>query len=122
MMLQARRGGWWDANKVGLSPPLIETEAGWLVLTHGVGAMRIYSLGAILLDLDEPQRVLARSTMPIVSPHKDRPGGYVPNVVYSCGGFAHNDILVLPYGVGDQSISIATLSIEQLLSTLQPER
>ena len=59
--------------------------------------------------------------MPIISPDKDQSGGYVPNVVYSCGGFAHNDILVLPYGVGDQSISIATLSIEQLLSTLQPE-
>ena len=111
----------WEILQLGNCGSPIETEAGWLVLTHGVGAMRIYSLGAILLDLDEPQRVLARSTMPIVSPNKDRPGGYVPNVVYTCGGFAHNDMLVLPYGVGDQSISIATLSIEQLLSTLQPE-
>jgi predicted GH43/DUF377 family glycosyl hydrolase len=111
----------WEILQLGNCGSPIETEAGWLVLTHGVGAMRIYSLGAILLDIDEPQRVLARSTEPILSPDKDRPGGYVPNVVYSCGGFAHNDILVLPYGVGDQSISIATLSIEQLLSTLQTE-
>jgi predicted GH43/DUF377 family glycosyl hydrolase len=111
----------WEILQLGNCGSPIETDAGWLVLTHGVGAMRTYSLGAILLDLDEPQRVLARSIMPILSPDKNRPGGYVPNVVYSCGGFAHNDILVLPYGVGDQSISIATLSIEQLLSTLQPE-
>ena len=111
----------WEILQLGNCGSPIETEAGWLVLTHGVGAMRIYALGAILLDLDEPQRVIARSTKPILSPDKRRHGGYVPNVVYSCGGFAHNDILVLPYGVGDQSISIATLSIEQLLSTLQPE-
>jgi predicted GH43/DUF377 family glycosyl hydrolase len=112
----------WEILQLGNCGSPIETEAGWLVLTHGVGAMRIYSLGAVLLDIDEPQRVLARSTKPILSPDKQRDGGYVPNVVYSCGGFAHNDILVLPYGVGDQSISIATLSIDQLLSTLQRER
>ncbi|MEO5840545.1 MAG: glycoside hydrolase family 130 protein [Acidimicrobiales bacterium] len=111
----------WEILQLGNCGSPIETSEGWLVLTHGVGAMRTYSMGAILLDLDEPQRVIARSVDPILSPDKYRRGGYVPNVVYSCGGFAHNDILVLPYGVGDQSISVATLSIEQLLSTLQPE-
>ncbi|MEO8693971.1 MAG: glycosidase [Acidimicrobiales bacterium] len=111
----------WEILQLGNCGSPIETSAGWLVLTHGVGAMRTYSLGAILLDLDEPQRVIARSAEPVLSPDKHRLGGYVPNVVYSCGGFAHNDVLVLPYGIGDQTIAIATLSIEQLLSTLQPE-
>ena len=80
--------------------------------------MRTYSLGIILLDLNEPQRVIARSMNPILSPGDDRRNGYVPNVIYSCGSFVHNDTLVLPYGIGDQSISIATLSIEQLLASL----
>ena len=111
----------WEILQIGNCGSPIETDAGWLVLTHGVGPMRTYSLGALLLDLDEPQRVLARSSMPIISPSMDRRDGYVPNVIYSCGGFAHDDTLVLPYGIGDQTISIATLSISELLSTLHPE-
>ena len=110
----------WEILQLGNCGSPIETRAGWLVLTHGVGPMRTYSIGALLLDLDEPQRVLARSAAPILSPDPARCAGYVPNVVYTCGGFVHNDILVLPYGIADQSISIATLSIEQLLSTLEP--
>ena len=109
----------WEILQLGNCGSPIETEDGWLVLTHGVGPMRTYSLGAILLDLDEPQRVLARSEGPIVSPCNDGRGGYVPNVVYSCGAFAHNDILVLPYGIADQTISIATMSINDLLGTLR---
>jgi len=112
----------WEILQLGNCGSPIETEAGWLVLTHGVGPMRTYSLGAILLDLDEPERVLARSEAPIISPGKDRRDGYVPNVVYSCGAFAHDDVLVLPYGIADQTISIATLSIRQLLDTLRTER
>jgi predicted GH43/DUF377 family glycosyl hydrolase len=111
----------WEILQLGNCGSPIETADGWLVLTHGVGPMRTYSLGVLLLDLDQPQRVLARSVHPILAPTPARRDGYVPNVVYSCGGFAHNDILVLPYGIADQSISIATLSIEQLLSTLQRE-
>jgi predicted GH43/DUF377 family glycosyl hydrolase len=109
----------WEILQLGNCGSPIETDAGWLVITHGVGPMRTYSLGAILLDLDEPQRVIARSDAPILSPDKDLQGGYVPNVVYSCGGFAHNDVLILPYGVGDQTISIATLSIDDLVRSLR---
>lgn len=110
----------WELLQLGNCGSPIETEAGWLVLTHGVGAMRTYSLGVVLLDLDEPQRVIASSELPIVTPRQDQRDGYVPNVVYSCGGFAHGDVLVLPYGVADQSVAIATMSIRELLASLTP--
>ncbi len=112
----------WEILQLGNCGSPIETAAGWLVLTHGVGPMRTYSLGAMLLDLEEPGRVIARCVDPILTPGNDRRDGYVPNVVYSCGGFAHGDILVVPYGVADQSISIATFSIDDLLRTMRAER
>ena len=111
----------WEILQLGNCGSPIETSDGWLVLTHGVGPMRTYSLSAILLDLAEPQRVIARSVTPILAPGNDRRDGYVPNVIYSCGGFAHGDVLVLPYGIGDQTISIATLSIRALLDSMQRE-
>jgi predicted GH43/DUF377 family glycosyl hydrolase len=109
----------WELLQLGNCGSPIETEHGWLVLTHGVGAMRTYSLGAMLLDLDEPNRVLARTEHPIISPDAGHRDGYVPNVIYSCGGFAHNDTLVLPYGIADQSISIATVSISNLIDSMR---
>ena len=110
----------WEMVQLGNCGSPIETDAGWLVLTHGVGPMRTYSLGAILLDLEDPRRVLARTDGPIMMPDGDRAYGYVPNVVYTCGGMAHGDTLVLPYGIGDQKIAIATLSINDLLTTMSP--
>jgi len=110
----------WEILQLGNCGSPIETEAGWLVLTHGVGPMRTYSLGAILLDLDEPHRVISASPQPLITPDDGRLGGYVANVVYSCGGFAHGDRLVVPYGIGDQRISIATMSIEELLNEMEP--
>ena len=109
----------WEILQLGNCGSPIETPHGWLVLTHGVGAMRTYSIGAILLALDEPQHVLATSIEPLLSPGHNQRDGYVPNVVYSCGGFAHGDTLVLPYGVGDQTIAIATMSIEELVDSMQ---
>lgn len=111
----------WEVLQLGNCGSPIETEAGWLVLTHGVGPMRTYSLGVILLDLEAPQRVVARSDGPILVPTAHRRDGYVPNVVYTCGALAHHDTLVLPYGIADQSISIVTLSITQLLASLRWE-
>jgi predicted GH43/DUF377 family glycosyl hydrolase len=111
----------WEILQLGNCGSPIETDAGWLVLTHGVGPMRTYCLGALLLDLDEPHRLIARSHEPIISPGRDQREGYVPNVVYTCGALALGDVLVLPYGVGDQTISIVTMSIDQLLGTLRPE-
>lgn len=110
----------WELLQLGNCGSPIETVDGWLVLTHGVGAMRTYSLGALLLDLDDPSKVIAGSEHPILAPYRDNQDGYAPNVVYSCGGFAHGDVLVLPHGVADQTIAIATLSIRQLLASLTP--
>ncbi len=111
----------WDLLQLGNCGSPIETDEGWLVLTHGVGPMRTYALGVLLLDLDDPERVIARSSQPIVTPAAERRDGYVPNVVYSCGGFAFGDVLVLPYGIADQTIAIATLSVRDLLSSLTPD-
>ena len=108
----------WEVLQLGNCGSPIETARGWLVLTHGVGPMRTYSLAALLLDLDEPDHVLARSTTPLLTPTATQRDGYVPNVVYSCGAFAHDDTLVLPYGVADQSIAIATVSITELVDSL----
>jgi predicted GH43/DUF377 family glycosyl hydrolase len=96
----------------------IETDEGWLVLTHGVGAVRTYAIGALLLDLDDPSRVIATGTEPILRPTPDGRDGYVPNVVYTCGALAIGDRLVLPYGIGDQTIAVATLSIRDLVGSM----
>ncbi|MDT5305120.1 MAG: hypothetical protein QOE48_788, partial [Mycobacterium sp.] len=114
----------WEALQLGNCGPPIETDAGWLVLTHGVGPMRTYSIGAILLDLDDPTRVLGRLRRPLLSPAHDDQNGYVPNVVYSCGALVHADALVIPYGIADGAIGIATAPLPQLLDTIvqQPDR
>lgn len=108
----------WEVLQLGNCGPPIETEAGWLVLTHGVGPMRTYRIGALLLDLDDPTRIVGRLRQPLLSPASDEQDGYVPNVVYSCGALVHADTLVLPYGVGDAAIGIATVPLPELLAAL----
>jgi predicted GH43/DUF377 family glycosyl hydrolase len=108
----------WRLMQVGNCGSPIETEAGWLVLTHGVGPMRVYSLGALLLDLDDPTRVLGALDDPLLSASPDERDGYVPNVVYSCGGLKCGDTLVVPYGFGDMGIEFATASIPELLDRM----
>ena len=108
----------WETVQVGNCGPPIETDRGWLVLTHGVGAMRTYSIGAILLDLDDPSIVLGRLEHPLLAPEPDEQDGYVPNVVYSCGGFVHDELLWLPYGIGDARISVAYVPLAELLAAL----
>lgn len=110
----------WEALQLGNCGPPIETEDGWLVLTHGVGPMRTYRIGAILLDLDDPTRILGRLAEPLLSAADDERDGYVPNVVYSCGAFVHAGTLVLPFGVGDAAIRIATVPLPELLGALRP--
>jgi predicted GH43/DUF377 family glycosyl hydrolase len=108
----------WEALQLGNCGPPIETEAGWLVLTHGVGPMRTYRIGAMLLDLDDPARILGQLHQPLLSPAVDEQDGYVPNVVYSCGALVHGGTLVVPYGIGDAAIGVATVPLRELLTAL----
>jgi predicted GH43/DUF377 family glycosyl hydrolase len=108
----------WDLIQVGNCGSPIETDAGWLVLTHGVGPMRRYSLGAILLDLDNPERVIAELTDPLLEPDDTERDGYVPNVVYSCGGLIHAGTLWLPYGASDTRIGFATMPVAAVLDRM----
>lgn len=109
----------WETLQLGNCGPPIETDAGWLVLTHGVGPMRTYSIGAILLDLDDPTRVIGRLRRPLLTPAPDEQDGYVPNVVYSCGSLVHADTLVIPYGICDSAIGIASVPMGELLAALE---
>jgi predicted GH43/DUF377 family glycosyl hydrolase len=96
----------------------IETERGWLLLTHGVGPLRQYSIGAALLDLDDPSRVLGRLKEPLIHWKNENRFGYVPNVVYSCGSIAHGDMLIIPYALSDQQTTIALISLGEILDRL----
>jgi predicted GH43/DUF377 family glycosyl hydrolase len=109
----------WEMLQLGNCGSPIETDAGWLVLTHGVGPMRVYSIGAILCDLDDPTRVVGRLRTPLLTPTPAEQDGYVPNVVYSCGSLVHGGTLVVPYGIGDASIGVATVPLTGLLEALQ---
>ena len=109
----------WEFFKIGNCGSPIETEAGWLVLSHGVGAMRKYCLGAFLLDLNDPTRVLGRLREPLLSPNEAEREGYVPNVVYTCGAMRYRDQIILPYAVSDTFSHFATIGIVALLLSLQ---
>jgi len=108
----------WELMQLGNCGSPLETEAGWLVITHGVGPFRRYTLGALLLDLDDPSRVVGHLEEPLLSPDADEREGYVPNVVYSCGSMIHADHLILPYGYADVGAGVATIAIDSLLSRL----
>lgn len=109
----------WEAVQVGNCGSPIETEAGWILLTHGVGPMREYWIGALLLDLDDPSRVIGQLREPLLAPNAEERDGYVPNVVYSCGGLVHAERLVLPYAASDSRTSFAAVSISELLDALR---
>ena len=97
----------------------IELDEGWLLLTHGVGAMRKYSVGAVLLDKDDPAKVIGRMSEPLLSAASEDREGYVPNVVYTCGGMRHGDQLFLPYGVADSSVAFAFVPIASLIEAMR---
>lgn len=108
----------WELMQIGNSGSPIETDAGWLVVTHGVGPMRRYALGAILLDIDDPGRVIGHLREPLLVPDESERDGYVPNVVYSCGSLIHGDRLVIAYGAADTSTGFATVEVDALLTEL----
>jgi predicted GH43/DUF377 family glycosyl hydrolase len=104
--------------QMGTAGSPIETERGWLLITHGVGPVRTYTLGALLLDLDDPTRVLAYLDTPLLVPTEEEREGYVPNVVYSCGSIVHKGELIIPYGMSDYCSSFATVSLDDLLDEM----
>ncbi len=108
----------WEVLQLGNCGSPIETSIGWVVLTHGVGPMRTYNIGVILLDLDDPTRIIGQLTTPLLSPLPDEQNGYVPNVVYSCGALLHGETMVIPYGIGDAAIGVATVKLDELLHSL----
>lgn len=108
----------WEVLQIGNCGSPLETDAGWLVLTHGVGPMRTYSMGAMLLDLEDPRKVIGRLREPLLTPSAHERNGYVPNVVYSCGALIHAETLVLPYGIGDAALGFATVPLPELISAL----
>ncbi|GAA4715385.1 glycoside hydrolase family 130 protein [Phytohabitans rumicis] len=112
-------GRGWELIQVGNCGSPIETDAGWLVLTHGVGPMRQYAIGALLLDLDHPERVIAELPGALLAPNDTERNGYVPNVVYSCGGLLHAGTLWLPYGASDARVEFAHVAVAALLDAMK---
>ncbi len=108
----------WELVQLGNCGSPIETDAGWLVLSHGVGPMRKYCIGAFLLDRDDPTKVIGRLREPLLSPNDKEREGYVPNVVYTCGALLHNGELIIPYGLADQATGFAIAALADVLSAM----
>jgi predicted GH43/DUF377 family glycosyl hydrolase len=109
----------WEFFQIGNCGSPILIDEGWLVLTHGVGAVRNYCIGACLLDRDDPAKLLARTVSPLLEPSEKERDGYVPNVVYSCGAMVHDRCLLIPYGVADSFTSFATIDLDGLLAMMK---
>jgi predicted GH43/DUF377 family glycosyl hydrolase len=126
ILLPARRGGWWDANKIGLSPPPLRTEKGWLILYHGVrttASGSIYRLGLALLDLEDPLKVLARSDEWVIGPEESYEViGDVDKVVFPCGWVIEGDEVRLYYGSADKCIALATARVSEMLVWLEEHK
>ncbi len=108
----------WELIQIGNCGSPIETEAGWLVLSHGVGPLRTYCIGAFLLDRDDPSQVIARLREPLLQPNESERKGYVPNVVYTCGALLHGNQLIIPYGLADHATGFATVPVDDVLSAM----
>ncbi len=109
----------WELIQIGNCGSPIETDAGWLVLSHGVGPMRKYCIGAFLLDRDDPSKVIGRLRQPLLKPNAKEREGYVPNVVYSCGALIHNGELIIPYGLADHATGFATVPLTDVLAAME---
>jgi predicted GH43/DUF377 family glycosyl hydrolase len=109
----------WEMVQIGNCGSPIETDAGWLVLSHGVGPMRQYAIGAFLLDKDDPSKVIGRLREPLLKATEDERKGYVPNVVYTCGALVHGDRLIIPYAYADHATSFATVALDEVLGAMQ---
>ena len=112
----------WEYTQVGNGGSPLETPDGWLMITHGVGPMRKYSLGACLLDLDDPSKVIGCLEEPLLAPNEKEREGYVPNVVYTCGTIIHNNHLIIPYAMADYASGIATIKLDEILDALKTSK
>ena len=112
----------WEFMQIGNCGSPIETEAGWLLLTHGVGPVRTYAIGAVLLDRDDPLKVLSYLPEPLITAEESEREGYVPNVVYTCGAIIHRGYLYIPYAQADKSTSMAVVKLSELLARLKESR
>lgn len=108
----------WEFVQMGNGGSPIEIDEGWLIITHGVGAVRTYCIGACLLDRDDPTKLLGRVVHPLIRPKADQRYGYVPNVAYTCGAMVHGRILVLPYALADSFTTFATVPLDSLLAAM----
>jgi len=108
----------WELIQLGNCGSPIETDAGWLVLSHGVGSMRKYCIGAFLLDLEDPSKVIGRLREPLLQANQDEREGYVPNVVYTCGALVHRGRLIIPYGLADYATGFATVPLDDVLAAM----
>lgn len=111
----------WELVQIGNGGSPIETPKGWLLITHGVGPVRTYSLGAVLLDLENPEKIIGRLKRPLIMPYVKERAGYVPNVVYTCGAYVHNETLIVPYSMNDYATSFFSLPLNNLLDELTAE-
>jgi predicted GH43/DUF377 family glycosyl hydrolase len=111
----------WEIVQLGNCGSPIETDAGWLVLSHGVGPMRTYCIGAFLLDRDDPAQVIGRLREPLLKPNHSEREGYVPNVVYTCGALLHHGALIMPYGLADHATGFATVPLKEVLAAMHEE-
>jgi predicted GH43/DUF377 family glycosyl hydrolase len=111
----------WELVQLGNCGSPIETDAGWLVLSHGVGPMRKYCIGAFLLDRDDPSKVIGRLREPLLKPNENEREGYVPNVVYTCGALLHQGELIIPYGLADHATGFATVPLDEVLAAMQSQ-
>lgn len=111
----------WELVQLGNCGSPIETEAGWLVLSHGVGPLRRYCIGAFLLDREDPRKVIGRLREPLLEPNPSEREGYVPNVVYTCGALLHEGLLIIPYGLADHATGFATVALDEVLNAMQSE-
>ena len=109
----------WEFIQIGNAGSPIETKEGWLVITHAVGPVREYVLGAALYDLDDPTKEIGRLQEPLLIPNKEEREGYVPNVVYSCGSILHNEELIIPYAMSDYASTYAIVNLQELMDALK---
>jgi predicted GH43/DUF377 family glycosyl hydrolase len=109
----------WEMVQIGNCGSPIELDEGWLLLTHGVGAMRKYSIGAVLLDKEDPSKIIGRIAHPLIAAAAEDREGYVPNVVYTCGAMRHGDLLFMPYGIADSAVGFAFVPIQELLAAMR---